>query len=173
MKATILKALEDMVLSMAGKESWLQILEQSGLNKSQLFLPIADIDDEIAHKLFVTTSKVMNITWEQACDAYGDYWVNVYAKPLYSQYYDVKTAREFLLNMTELHDHITRSIKNSRPPHFTYDWEDENTLLMGYQSHRGLIDLMIGLIRGVGKCFNEKLTVTKLSSDLARVQFQS
>ena len=42
---------------------------------------------------------------------------------------------------------------------------------MKYHSPRNLVDFMVGLIKGVGKHFNEKLTVSKISSDSVRVVF--
>jgi hypothetical protein len=42
---------------------------------------------------------------------------------------------------------------------------------MKYKSRRGLIDFMVGLIKGVGKFYKEDLKVTKLSSDKVEIVF--
>jgi hypothetical protein len=42
---------------------------------------------------------------------------------------------------------------------------------MTYNSRRGLIDIMIGLIKGVGKYYKENLKVTKLGPDKVEIKF--
>lgn len=42
---------------------------------------------------------------------------------------------------------------------------------MVQEKYRGLIDICIGLVKGVGKHFHEDLKVTKLSDDRIRVVF--
>jgi len=69
------------------------------------------------------------------------------------------------------HEASTRSIPDARPPQFDYEWKDGRTLIMHYKSHRGLIDFLVGLVRGVGKHFKEDLQVTKLSADKVQIVF--
>jgi len=42
---------------------------------------------------------------------------------------------------------------------------------MKYISKRGLIDFMVGLIKGVGKYYREDLKVTKLGNDRVKIVF--
>ena len=42
---------------------------------------------------------------------------------------------------------------------------------MTYKSERGLLDIFIGLIKGVGKLYKEKLIVSKIGTDKVQVQF--
>lgn len=91
---------------------------------------------------------------------------------MYRPYFiGVKTAKEFLLKMDSVHAKTTRNMPNAHPPRFEYEWEGEKTLIMKYKSQRGLIDFMVGLIKGVGKHYNEELKVTKLGGDKVRVIF--
>jgi hypothetical protein len=46
------------------------------------------------------------------------------------------------------------------------------TLIMHYKSHRGLIDFMVGLIKGVGKYFKENLQVRKLGDKRVEIVFE-
>ena len=63
-------------------------------------------------------------------------------------------------------------MKNAKPPDFTYEWETEQVLLMTYSSHRGLLPIAVGLIKAVGKRYNEKLRVTT-NGQTMRIQFPS
>jgi len=49
--------------------------------------------------------------------------------------------------------------------------KNEKALIMKYKSQRGLIDFMIGLIKGVGKFYREDLGVTKLGNDQVEIVF--
>ncbi len=42
---------------------------------------------------------------------------------------------------------------------------------MTYKSKRGLIDFLVGLIKGVGKYFKENLEVTKLGNNKVKIVF--
>jgi hypothetical protein len=80
-------------------------------------------------------------------------------------------ARDFLLDMNSVHVQMTRMMEQARPPRFDYEWKDDRTLLMRYQSQRGLIDFMVGLAKGVGRYYQEDIQVTKLGPDKVRIMF--
>lgn len=54
---------------------------------------------------------------------------------------------------------------------FKTAWLDANTLDVEYLSERNLIDVYVGLARGVGKYFKEPLTVTKHSETKVTIVF--
>ena len=172
MKGTIVKCLEELVVGQFGQETWQQSLENAGLPKFSIFLPMADVDDSQAVKVVEALCKNLNISLEEAADVFGDYWVNVYARKLYPHFYAKnKTARDFLLDMDNVHVEMTRTITDAKPPRFHYEWKDDNTLIMHYKSHRGMVDFLVGLTKGVGKFYKEDLQVTKLGTDRIQVVF--
>ncbi len=172
MKGTILKCLQEMVESRFGKEEWQSILGGAGFKSAQLFSLSADIDEGKALALFASTAKVLEISAEKAADAFGDYWVNEYASRVYQTIYARhKSAREFLLAMDGVHVMVTESVANARPPRFDFEWQGEKTLLVTYKSKRGLIDLYIGLARGVGKRFDTPLEIQKLNARQVTITF--
>ena len=119
------------------------------------------------------TGKVLNLTKQQVCDAFGDYWVNTYAPKIYFMYYDkFKNAKQFILGMDKTHEIVTRNILNARPPRFTFEEVDENTIIVNYISTRGMIDFYAGLVKGVGKYFNTPIDVKKLSEDRVELTFR-
>ena len=42
---------------------------------------------------------------------------------------------------------------------------------MKYESKRGLIDFLVGLVKGVGKHYKENLLVSKVGNDTVKVVF--
>ena len=172
MKGTIVKCLEELVITQFGKDKWEKSLSDVGLNTSTVFWPRADIDDGQVLKLVGAVCSNLDISLSQAADAFGDYWVNVYSQRMYPLYYERNaTARDLLLDMNAVHTEMTRSLQNARPPRFEYEWEDDKTLVMCYKSHRGLLDFVVGLVKGVGKRYEEPLQVTRIDPDKVQTVF--
>ena len=172
MKGVIADCLGKLVKDKFGVDKWEKSLENAGMNTKTVFIATQDIPDSDVMKLVGSVCKILNITLQQAADAFGDYWVNEYAKKVYFAYFSKsKTAKDFLLNMDKVHISVTQNVKNAKPPRFEYTWENDKTLIMKYLSSRGLIDFLVGLIKGVGKYFNENLTVSKVGSDRVKIVF--
>jgi len=172
MKGVILRCLEKMVVGSAGNQIWRNILDESGLPRDYIFFASQDVDDGLSLKVVGAACNVLNISLQQAADAFGEYWVTQFAPAMYEPFFKGKSsAREFLLKMDKVHETVTQNVPGARPPRFDYEWDDEDTLIMTYHSHRGLIDFLVGLIKGVGKHFGEELRVTKLNDERVEVVF--
>ena len=172
MKGTILKCLGEVTEVNYGREVWERSLEEAGLNPETRFLPVADIDDQVAIRIVQAICSQLNLTLEHAADAFGDYWVNVYSQKFYPAFFSRQdTAKDFLLAMDDVHRKMTAGMENARPPGFKYEWKGENTLCMHYQSPRGLIDFAVGLARGVGNHYGETLKVVKKSPSTIEITF--
>ena len=172
MKGAIVNCLAELVKEKFGKDTWERVLEYSDLNKHASFMIIQDVEDEKVLKVIDSVCKVCNITFTQAADAFGEYWVNTYAPRLYSAYYSgAYSSKDFLLKMDSIHQRVTTNIKNAHPPRFDYSWVNDKTLIMTYKSSRNLIDLFIPLVKAVGTYFKENLQVAKLSNDKVQIIF--
>jgi hypothetical protein len=161
MKGTIVKCMEEMVTKKFGAGAWGESMDRAEIPLSRRhFTILSDVKDEDVYAIMKGIGEATSLSMEQVMDAFGEYWSTAFAPRVYSAYYSsVKSARELLLNLDHIHDVMTRSVKSARPPRFTYEWKGHKCLIMHYNSSRGLVALMPGLIRGVGKYFNEKLIV--------------
>lgn len=172
MKGTITSCLLEMLDNQVGRNKSEEIVKKSGAKATFMRLASSDVADEDFFKLFNATIEDLGLSKEAACDAFGEYWCCTYApriyKPIVRRF---SNAREMLLGMEKVHDDVTKSIENARPPRFSYAWENDRTLCVTYQSDRDLVDVYIGLVRGVGTYFNESLKVTKLDSTRVRIEF--
>ena len=65
---------------------------------------------------------------------------------------------------------IASGAKGAAPPRFHYHWLGDDTLVMTYESKRGLAALMPSLIRGVGQYYGETLEVERNGDELT-IQF--
>jgi len=173
MKGVIVQCLQELVSVKFGIDKWEKSLVDAGVPANSKFIVISDVPDDVVMNVVQSVCKNLNITLEQAATAFGDYWVNVYSQKLYSNMYKFKkNAKDFLLYMDEIHINMTKTMKNAHPPRFEYELIGDNTLIMKYKSKRGLIDFLIGLIKGVGTYYNEKLDVRKLSDDKVQIDFK-
>jgi hypothetical protein len=172
MKGAIVNCLEELVVNGFGKNKWETALEKAGFEKYTFFLSIQDIDDAKVLKLVGAVCSVLNLSLPQAADAFGEYWMCTYAPKNYEIFFTgIKSSKDFLLNMGKVHHVTTATIPNAHPPRFDYSWENDKTLIMKYSSPRNLIDFMVGLIKGVGKHFNESLDISRIAEDSVKIVF--
>ena len=172
MKGVIVLCTKEMVEKKFGREKWLEALKNAGIDKEPRVLPISDVEDHLLLTVVQSICHVMGIGLKEFGELFGDYWVNEYSQRLYKVYYDnAKDARDFLLMMDDVHVNMTKGMENAKPPRFLYEWKDNKTLVITYLSQRHLIDIMVGLIKAVGKFYGEKLEVKKLSDDKVEVVF--
>jgi hypothetical protein len=172
MKGVIVLQLKAMVIERFGKDKWEEALAKAGIYKEPIITVISNVDDKIVVDVVNSLCEVLGISLPQLGDAFGDYWVNVYTPKVYASFYaNAKTAKDFLLKMDHVHVAMTKNLQDADPPRFEYEWEDNKTLIMKYISKRGLIDFMVGLIKGVGNFYKEDLKVTKLGNDRVKIVF--
>ena len=172
MKAVIVACLQELVTKQFGKENWESLLQEAGIKGNTMFLPFLDVEDTTITKLIDTLCRQQNLTVQEVADAFGRYWVNVYSQQMYASHYEKhQTAKDFLLSMDDIHVKMTKTIRDARPPRFQYEWRDKKTLIMHYKSHRGLIDLLVGLVKGVGIFYHENLRVKKIGGDRLQIVF--
>jgi hypothetical protein len=171
-KGVIAACLAELVEQRFGRDKWERTLERAGLSRASVFLATEDVDDAAVLKVVELLCAELEISLPQAADAFGEYWMTEFAPRIYGAYFrGIDNARQFLEQMDEVHRLSTERIEGARPPRFDYEWQDHNTLVMTYKSHRGLMDFAVGLIKGVGVKFGESLEVQRLSDDKVRVTF--
>jgi hypothetical protein len=173
MKGTVVVCLKEMVHKRAGREAWERILTTAGFAANELFTMNEDVADDRVTALMGATCKVLGWDQQRTFDEFGEYWMVDYGPRIYIAFYDgKKNSREFLLTMDNVHIVVTNSMANARPPRFTYDMVDAKTMVMTYDSPRGMLDLMISFIKGVGKYYKENLQITKLPANKVQIVFE-
>lgn len=174
MKGITVDCLKKLVIEQYGADTWKEIASKAGVAPERDFRHDEDITDDFVLNLFGKTCEIGNLTMEQACDAYGAYWVGSYMKSVYPEFYvGVKSAREFLLKLDTIHATMTERMKNARPPRHSYEWKNDKTLRMSYQSNRDLLVLFIGAIKGVAKYFGNQVEVRKIDGQNVEIVFAS
>lgn len=174
MKGIVVNCLEKLVCENFGTEKWNEIMSLSGMSADRKYEIADDIEDELVLKMFANTCQAGNMSFEQACDVFGHYWICSYIPRLYPDFYiGITSAKEFLLKLDAIHSSIASSIKDAKPPRHSYEWTNENTLVMSYLSDRDLIELFVGAIKGAAKHFNEDIQIRKIDRQSVEIDFSS
>jgi hypothetical protein len=159
-KGSIAQCAEELVRTRFGDATWDEVCVEAGLRRDTYFMPAADIEDASVLGVFAAIGTVCHLNAEQVADAFGEYWVCEYAARQYPAYFrGANSAQELLLKMNSVHELVTRSVPRAHPPRFDFNWRDERTLVIDYHSARGLAGLLVGLIKGVGIHYGERLAV--------------
>lgn len=174
MKGTIHRCLGELVTLHFGDTAWHKALEMTGYPSSARFTTYDDIDEEKSLALVVNSAKACEIPVSQIFDMFGEYWVCDYAPKAYSFWYiGLRSPKDFILKLDHIHSLVGKHFNNAEPPRFIYVEEAPNILRVTYQSERGLLDLFISLVKGVGKYFNQPVEVEKLSQKEVRIVFEA
>jgi methyl-accepting chemotaxis protein len=163
--------LEELVTQKFGIEQWKLSLKIAGVPESRIYGTFEDIPDSEVHCLLKAVSAAVDLPLDGVMEAFGDYWSTAYAPRVYEAYYaGAKNSRDLLLHLDDIHTVMTKSLKSARPPRFRYEWRGAKHLIMHYESNRGLVALMAGLVRGVGKYYGEYLNVSTVGNAV-HIQF--
>jgi hypothetical protein len=172
MKGVIPKALKQMVTEKYGADTWKKALSQAGIEREPLMLPISDVDDSVVLEMVEGVCGVLGITLAQAADAFGAYWMTEFAPTMYKSHFSKPTSvREFLLQMDEVHEITTRNMPNAHPPRFGYEELDDGSLVMEYKSSRDLMDIFVGLVKGVGAHVGETVDIQRRGGTKLHIRF--
>jgi hypothetical protein len=173
MRAQVFLCLLELVREKFGKEKLDQILAVSGLSDRKNYMRYFDgfdFSDEKFVELVQNLCKILNLTQEQAADAFGQYWVCEYAPKQYPHYFrGITSAEDFLTKLDSIHLDVManapHNVEAAHPPRFDVYHVDEHTLRVHYKSKRRMIDFYIGLVKGVGAYFNTPVEIRKISEE--------
>lgn len=156
MKGSIVNCMEDLATKKFGAAQWKESLQKAGISPSRLFSTMEDIPDAEVLAMMKGIAETACLSMPQVMEAFGEHWCTQYAPSVYKTYFtSAKSTREFLLNLDQIHVAMTKSIKSAQPPRFQYEWHGDKHLVMHYDSRRGLVALMPGLVRGLGKYYKD------------------
>ncbi len=154
-------AIRDLVTSQFSQAAWEEILAKSGAEETA-FIRMEQNDDAVTYALVAAASEVLELSAEQVLEAFGEYWTLFTAEEGYGFMLDAagSTLPEFLQNLDVLHTRVGTMYPGLKPPQFDCSNMTSNCLDLHYRSERdGLDPLVVGLIKGLGKRFNQSVTV--------------
>ena len=161
MYGLINSALQSMVTEKFGEEKWQAVFEVSGV-PADSFLTMRSYDDKITYDLAFAASDVLGAPLETCLEMFGEYWVLETAAKSYGPLMDAcgDDMVEFLENLNSLHDRITSTFLDYRPPEFRIEPAGEGVYRVHYLSGReGFTPFVTGLLRGLAQRFQCELEI--------------
>ena len=149
------QAVQGLVVSRYGEETWQEIRSRAGI-ETDVFLSMEPYDDAITYGLVGAASEVLEIEPESVLFAFGEYWVLETAKKSYAELMEAagSTLPEFLGNLDQLHSRLQATFPNLSPPSFRVEMQEPGSLRLHYYSEReGLEPFVAGLVSGLGTYF--------------------
>jgi hypothetical protein len=158
------KAIEDMVCSHFGEETWQQI-KQGAEIEFDSFISMEGYPDDITHRLVKSASQVLGLSAAEIMQAFGEFWVRYTAEEGYGDLMEMSgdTLPEFLQNLDTLHARVGVSFPQLKPPSFECTDIEETSLSLHYRSTRqGLAPMVFGLVKGLGTRFETEVEITQV-----------
>ena len=149
------KAVEQMVVTRFGANTWEQIKAVAGV-ETEAFISNEAYDDSVTYNLVGAASKVLDLPAEVVLEEFGKHWVLKTATEGYGELLDAggKTLPEFLSNLHHFHARVELIFPALKPPRFHVTDQKADSLILHYETHRpGLQPFVIGLLKGLGERF--------------------
>ena len=171
MYGVVNKSLKEMMINQFGDERWQRVLDQSGV-ASDSFLSMRAYDDDVTYKLAQAAADELKIDLGDALRAFGVHWVEHTAAKEYGTLMRATGGDmlSFLENLNGLHDRISSTFLDYRPPSFIVDREAEDGISVLYLSERvGLTPFVEGLLNGLSAWFEESMEILDIRPEAVDV----
>ena len=155
MHGIVSRGIRNMVIVGYGKDVWLKIKEEAGI-QHMVLNQMENYDDEQTFRIVAATSKVLGKAGEEVLEDFGRTWVDYLTAQGFGDMLKLagKTFPEFMSNLNNIHLRMGSSLKGTCPPSFSIEQIDEHSLLLEYYStRRGLLPFLMGVFVGIGKLF--------------------
>ena len=157
MKGIIFKLFEEYAEEVLGRDILAEAKKRCGLERT-IFLATGSYPDEQLLSLIKAAADITGRSADDILYECGRYAIKPLSE-IYSPFFKVKSAKEFLKNMDRVHTSMTRTLPGATPPRFTYEEPSERELVIFYRSLRKLCTFAKGLIAGVADYFHERIAV--------------
>lgn len=175
------RAIQEFVSTNYGTPTW-DVIKRTAKVEAVDFHGMEEYPDCVTFALVGAASQELKMPAEQVLEAFGEYWVLYTAKEGYGDLLKMSGADfvAFLQNLDLLHARIGRAYPSLKPPAFQCSDITDRSLLLHYRSERdGLVPLVLGLIKGLGRMFQTTVQIVPVEQksegadhDVFRVDFE-
>lgn len=158
------KAIRDLVVQNFGEDKWIEICALSDFPDEE-FVAMSSYPDQLTFTLVGNASRVLGVDAHIILEKFGEYWITYTATEGYGELMNLsgKSLPEFMSNMDMLHNRIAGIMPALQPPKFVTRNVQSNSLELEYHTHRsGLVPMIHGMVRGLGKRFGVECTVEQI-----------
>jgi hypothetical protein len=168
------QGIKTFIIKNYGEARWAAICRTANVSDRD-FMLLTTYSDEITYGLVGAISKELNITPDQALEAYGEYWVSFAAQSGYENLLAMfgKDFQTCLENLDHMHEHMGSFMPGIKPPSFHVVEKNSESVIVEYKSQReGLGFFVRGLLTGLLKRYQQKGSVKMIGSIPGGYSFQ-
>lgn len=144
-----------------GAETWREVCAAAGLKEARFEAGLS-YDDAITHRLVAAISDRLGSDAGAVLELFGAYWPSYARTTAIGRLFDFggSTFVEFLDSLDEMHDRMTMSLPDLRPPSFEVELREERRFILHYRSERdGLAPMVVGMLHGLARDYGETIRV--------------
>uniref|UniRef100_A0A7C4CH03 Chemotaxis protein n=1 Tax=Fervidobacterium thailandense TaxID=1008305 RepID=A0A7C4CH03_9BACT len=138
------------------------LVKEFNLDTSKLLVPSNDVPDELVVRFSKALAQRVGKTYEQLWEETGYNNIRTFHS-FYPGYFKKEGCMSFLSAMDSVHRALTRRIKGAKPPRIIFNYVDERTAIVRYESSRDFRSYFLGLLKGASEFFNDPLKVEILN----------
>ena len=168
------KAIEELIITNYGEDTWKTIHAKSGIDYD-FFISDKAYDDEITFTLAKTISEELSIPINEVLLSLGEWWIVKTTREKYGSLMESggSTLKEFLVNLPIFHNRVMLIYPKLTPPEFKVTDITERSLNLHYISKReGLQEFVRGLIQGLSIIFTTDTTIELIQSREENAEFE-
>ncbi|MBD8488973.1 heme NO-binding domain-containing protein [Echinicola sp. CAU 1574] len=155
------KAIEDLIITQYGEESWDNTKEQINLD-IDFFLINQVYDDQLTFQLIEAAGNVIGKSQNELLKELGIWWIVKLSKERYGSLMTTggQDLREFLINLPAFHTRVMMIYPKIQTPEFAITSISRNNIQLLYKSKRaGLVNFVYGMLIGLAKLFSSQVKI--------------
>lgn len=143
-----------------------EILETPGLKSEGIFTSVGYYDHTDMVKMVVALSKQVNVPVDDLIEVFGQHLFGILISKYPALKGEISSSLDFLETVdSTVHRQVKKLYPDAELPEFDCERIDNNTLHLHYRSKRPFSVLALGLIKGCGEFFDEKLAISHSSRE--------
>jgi len=161
------KAVRDMLIEKHGMSRWEEICRRAGCPSDE-FLPLKSYPDDWTYRIIRSASELLDVPEGELLEELGVYWIRFTANEGYGDLMDLfgRDFRSCLRNLDQMHDRMGALMPELQPPKFRVFDSGPREILVEYTSkRRDLAPMVLGILKGLGRKFNERIEVSLMPED--------
>jgi len=141
-----------------GESAVNSLIDEFKIDTTKLLIPTNDIPDDLVYQFSKRLAQKVGRSYEELWEETGYQNVKSFHE-VYPGYFRKNGCMSFLSAMDGVHRVLTRRISGAKPPRIIFNYIDERTAVVRYQSNRDFRYYFLGLLKGASDFFNDPIQV--------------
>ena len=138
------------------------LVQEFNIDRTKLLIPTNDVPDELVVRFSEKLAQKVGKKYEELWEETGYHNIRSFHS-FYPNYFKKEGCMSFLSALDSVHRALTRRITGAKPPRIIFNYIDEKTAIVRYESRRDFRYYFMGLLKGASEFFNDPLKIEVLN----------